>query len=125
MNYRDLMLVALGGALGSVLRYLVGKLMGSQADIAWPWHTLVVNITGAFLLGLLIVIAARSGWPGWWRPFLAVGILGGYTTFSTLSVEAVEMALHGRWAGSALYVVASFAAGVAAAGAGIAVGRSL
>lgn len=124
MNWRDLLLVAVGGGIGSALRYLAGKAMGSQVDVAFPWHTLAVNISGAFLIGLLVVAAARQGWPGWWRPLLAVGILGGYTTFSTFSLECVEMALLGRWLQSAGYVVLSVAGGLAAAAAGVAAGRS-
>jgi CrcB protein len=122
---RDLALVAVGGAFGSVLRYSVGRLMGPQADVTIPWHTLAVNVTGAFAIGLLLVIAAKGGWPGWWRPLIAVGVLGGYTTFSTFSLEVVELALHGRIAASAAYAGGSLAAGVAGCAAGIAVGRSL
>lgn len=122
---RDIVLVAFGGAGGSVLRYLVGRLMGPKADTAFPWHTFAVNATGAFAIGLLLVVAARHGWPGWWRPLLAVGVLGGYTTFSTFSLEAVELALRGAWATSAAYVALSLAAGLAGAAAGIALGRAV
>lgn len=124
MNYRDLMLVAIGGAIGASLRYVVGRVMGPQADIAIPWHTFVVNITGAFALGLLVVLAARGGWPGWWRPLVAVGVLGGYTTFSTFSLETVELALHGRYGAALLYAAGSLVAGIAGCALGIAVGRS-
>lgn len=124
MNYRDLMLVAVGGAIGAALRYLVGRLMGPQADVGIPWHTFLVNVTGAFVLGLLVVLAARGGWPGWWRPFIAVGVLGGYTTFSTYSLETVELALHGRYGAAIAYAAGSLAAGLAGCALGIAVGRS-
>ncbi len=125
MQTRDIALVALGGATGSVLRYLVGRLMGPQADVSVPWHTIIVNVSGAFVIGLLIVLAARGGWPGWWRPLIAVGILGGYTTFSTFSLEVVELGLRGRWGVAAGYAAASMLLGFAACALGIALGRSV
>ena len=120
---RDLLLVAAGGALGSAARYGVGRLMGAQLTGAVPWHTLLVNATGAFLIGLLLVAAARLGWPGWWRPFLAVGILGGYTTFSTFALETVELALRGSWGVAATYSLCTLVLGLLAAAGGIALGR--
>ncbi len=125
MNARDLALVALGGAIGSMLRYLVGKAMGPQADAMVPWHTFLVNATGAFVLGLLVVVAARQGWPGWWRPLIAVGVLGGYTTFSTFSLEVVELALTGHGGLALGYAAGSLAAGFGGCAAGIALGRTV
>jgi CrcB protein len=125
LQVRDLALVALGGAVGSLARYAVGRVMGPQADVTVPWHTFAVNVTGAFAIGLLLVVAARSGWPGWWRPLIAVGVLGGYTTFSTYSLEVVELALRGNGVLAAGYALGSLAMGVAACGLGIALGRSL
>lgn len=124
-HLRDVLLVAAGGAVGSVARYGAGKLMGPTADTGVPWHTFAVNLTGAFLLGLLVVLAARRGWPGWWRPLLGVGVLGGYTTFSTFTLEVVELALHGAWPVAALYGAGSLVAGVAGAALGIMLGRAV
>jgi CrcB protein len=121
----DLLLVAAGGALGSAARYGVGRWMGPQMSGAVPWHTLAVNVTGAFAIGLCLVAAARLGWPGWWRPFLAVGILGGYTTFSTFSLETVELALRGSYGTAAGYAVGSLVAALVAAAGGIPLGRSV
>ena len=120
---RDLLLVATGGAAGAAARYLVGRAMGPTADSAFPWHTFAINISGAFLIGLALVLAARLGWPGWWRPLLAVGILGGYTTFSTFSLETVELLMRGQVATGALYALGSLAAGLSAVAAGIWLGR--
>jgi CrcB protein len=116
-------MVAAGGAIGAVARYLIGKAMGSQADSSVPWHTLFVNVTGAFILGLLIAVAARHGWPAWWRPFVAVGILGGYTTFSTFSIESVELILRGHSATGLVYAFGSLAVGLIAAWLGLLAGR--
>jgi len=122
---RDLILVATGGAVGAAARYGVGRLMGPQLTGAIPWHTFIVNATGAFAIGLLLVAAARLGWPGWWRPLLAVGILGGYTTFSTFALETVELALRGSYGTAGLYAFGSLAVGLAAAAAGIFLGRAV
>lgn len=122
---RDIALVAAGGAGGAVLRYLVGRWMGPTADASFPWHTFAVNVTGAFVLGLALVLAARQGWPAWWRPLIGVGLLGGYTTFSTFSLETVELAMHGSWGTAAGYAFGSLAAGLAGAALGIALGRAM
>lgn len=122
---RDIVLVAVGGGGGAVMRYLVGKWMGPTADAAFPWHTLVVNMTGSFALGLMLVLAARQGWPGWWRSMLGVGLLGGYTTFSTFSLETVELAMRGSWTTAAGYAAGSLFAGLAGAALGIALGRAV
>lgn len=116
-------MVAVGGALGASMRYVVGKSMGAQADSSVPWHTLFVNVSGAFVLGLLIAVAARHGWPGWWRPFIAVGILGGYTTFSTYSIESVELILRGHSATGLAYAFGALVLGLAAAWLGLMIGR--
>ena len=124
-HMRDVLFVALGGAVGSVLRYGVGKVMGPTADAPIPWHTLVVNVSGAFVLGLLIAFAARQGWPGWWRPLLGVGLLGGYTTFSTFALEATEMSLRGTHLTAGLYAIGSVALGMLAAYVGLLSGRAV
>lgn len=126
VGMRDLVLIAAGGAIGSAARYGVGRLMAPQmAGGAVPWGTFVVNATGAFAIGLLLVAAARLGWPGWWRPLLAVGILGGYTTFSAYALEAVELALRGSWGVAAAYSLGTLAVGLLAAASGIALGRAV
>jgi CrcB protein len=124
-SLRDVLLVAAGGAVGSALRYGVGKVMGPTVDATFPWHTFLINATGAFVIGLLIVAAARLGWPGWWRPLIAVGLLGGYTTFSTFALETVELALRGSYGTAAVYALGSLALGLAAAAGGIFLGRAV
>jgi CrcB protein len=123
LQVRDVAMVAAGGAIGAVMRYLVGKAMGPQADATVPWHTLLVNVTGAFVLGLLIAVAARHGWPAWWRPFIAVGVLGGYTTFSTYSIESVELMMRGQTGVGLGYALGSLLVGLVAAWLGLMVGR--
>jgi CrcB protein len=97
--------------------------VGVQGAAGVPWHTFVVNASGAFAIGLLLVLSTRLGWPGWWRPLIAVGVLGGYTTFSTFSLEIVDLASRGHSGLAAGYAAGSLAAGVAGCALGMAVGR--
>lgn len=90
MNH--VLLVALGGSLGAVARYLAGLLVLSRFGAGWvPWGTFAVNASGAFLLGCVLGLVEAGALPGWARPLLAVGVLGGYTTFSTFSTETLRL----------------------------------
>lgn len=102
---------ALGGALGALARWAVTGTLGG-APGGWPWATLLVNLTGCLLIGVLLalLLARFPDSPGL-RPFLAVGVLGGYTTYSTFAVEVVRLADGGSWAVAAAYVLASVLGG--------------
>lgn len=116
--------VALGGAIGATMRYAVGELVSARVKTDFPVHTLLVNITGAFLLGLVMTLAVERGSINhWWRLFLGVGILGGYTTFSTLAFETVELAREGAMTAALANAAGSMIAGLIAVMAGIYVGR--
>jgi fluoride exporter len=116
---------ALGGALGALARWGVAEALPPSAA-GWPWSTLLVNLTGCLLLGLLIaaVFARRPDHP-WLRPFLGTGVLGGYTTFSAFAVDVVRLVDAGAWPVAAGYVLASVAGGVLAAAAGVRLGRAV
>ena len=122
--------VAVGGALGSAGRYAVSALTGPPLDevvarAAFPWSTLLVNLTGALALGALAAAAAlppRAARRPWLVPLLGPGLLGGWTTFSTLSAEVVGLLRAGAPALAAAYVVTSVALGGAAVVAGSAAG---
>ncbi len=108
------LLAALGGALGALARWAIGEVVPSSPG-GWPWATLLVNLTGCLLLGaLLAVLAARSPEPSWARPFLGVGVLGGYTTYSTFAVEVVDLVDGGAPVLAAGYVLLSVVGGVVA-----------
>lgn len=111
----DVAVVAAGGALGSVARWALSDLPG-------PWPTLVANVTGCFLLGLL------SGWVLVHRPmlrrFAGIGMLGGYTTFSTHLLDAHDL-LGDHPVSAAAYVVATLVVCLVAAGGGLALGHRL
>ena len=122
---RDLGFVAAGGAIGSALRYGVAVWLSPRGGDGFPWHTLAVNVTGAFLLGLLMSIAAgRAGWESW-QLFAGVGLLGGFTTFSTFSVETLRLIENGMAGAAVANVAGSVALGLGAATLGIFIGRSI
>jgi CrcB protein len=113
------LLVALGGAIGSIARYQVGRwmtwLMGPQAVTAFPWATLTVNIAGSLAMGVLAGFLARHGQGGeHWRLFVGVGILGGFTTFSSFSLEMMLLIERGQAANAFLYAAISLLAGLSA-----------
>lgn len=114
-------LVAAFGAAGALARYGVANAIGTR-DL--PVATFLVNVTGSFLLGVLVTWGA-SRVAADLNAALTVGFLGAYTTFSTFTVDATLLADDGRAGAAAAYVVASIAVGVAAAIAGVAVGRAL
>ncbi|MFN3353443.1 MAG: fluoride efflux transporter CrcB [Brevundimonas sp.] len=122
-----LLLVASGGALGASLRYGASVLAGRLAPgAAWPWGTFAVNVLGGALMGVLVGwLAARSAGDEGLRLFLAVGVLGGFTTFSAFSLEVVAMLERRDWTMAAGYVAASVLLSVAALLAGLVMARRL
>lgn len=99
--------VALGGAIGAVLRYLVGVgMLRAFGAGSFPLPILVVNVVGSFAMGLFVVIAAQRGLTHL-SPLVMTGLLGGFTTFSAFSLEAVTLYERGDLGQAALYVVAS------------------
>jgi fluoride exporter len=118
-----LAVIAAGGALGTLARYGVNRL-GPSDSLAFPWPTLVVNVSGSFLLGVVVVLVVER-WPPtrYVRPFAAIGFCGGFTTFSTLVVQTARLGQHGRLGLAALDLLGSMAVGLMAAAAGIGVAR--
>jgi fluoride exporter len=97
--------VALGGALGSVARYLLTTLVQSRTGATFPLGTLVINITGSMLLGVLLRYALETpAITPEMRGFLATGVCGGYTTFSAFSYETAALIEDGDWKRAGLYV---------------------
>ena len=116
--------VALGGALGAAARYLVGVAVLRAAGPGVPLAILTVNIVGAFLMGLFVVAAAQKGL-GHWGPFVMVGVLGGFTTFSAFSLEAYTLYERGLAGQAAAYVMISVACSIAGLIAGVWLGRTV
>jgi CrcB protein len=94
------LLVAVGGALGSVLRFWVNGLLLAKTGGSFPWGILVINVTGSFLIGIFFAFSDPDGRmlisPNW-RTFLMIGICGGYTTFSSFSLETLKQLQDRQW----------------------------
>src|SRR5271170_3546279 len=115
--------VALGGAIGSTVRYLVSGWFAARFGPVFPYGTFVINVTGSFIIGLFLAFAQdRVTLSPYWRLFFAVGVLGGYTTFSTFEYESVRLLQNGEMLLAAGYVVGSVVIGAIGTVAGIAVG---
>jgi fluoride exporter len=121
-----LLAVALGGALGSLLRYFVAGAVQSAAWPGFPWGIFVVNISGGFMMGLIVELSAlKLQLTPEVRAFLTVGILGGYTTFSTFSLDSVLLIQRGAWSAAAVYMVGSTLLSVLALFAGLWIVRAV
>lgn len=115
--------IAIGGVIGSLLRYQLGLWWPTSAP-AFPWTTLLINVTGSFLLGALIVAVTGCGRAHRWvRPFAGTGILGGYTTFSTWCLDVVVLVRADRPVFAALYLAGTLGGALLAAIAGMALIR--
>lgn len=115
--------VAAGGATGAIARYGVARSLPTAGG-HFPWSTFLVNVTGSFLLAVLLtLIVERLPRGRIARPLLGTGVIGAYTTFSTFAVDAVLLVRNGHAATAALYVVVTMTAGLAAATAGVAAVR--
>ena len=117
--------VMVGGAIGAGTRHLVGQIMLARLGPAFPWWTLSINIAGSLLMGLLVGWLARSGGSDTTRLFLGVGILGGFTTFSSFSMEFWLLFERGQAGQAAAYVLASVVGGILACGLGLLLLREL
>lgn len=119
-------LVAAGGAVGSVARYLVGVWSIRMLGLAFPWGTLIVNLVGSFAIGLLTeLIARRFNASMELRLLLVTGFLGGFTTFSAFSLDTIALYERGQVSTAAIYVLASIVLSLAATFAGMAAIRSV
>lgn len=122
---RALALVAAGGAVGGLARHAIGRAAPTAPD-AFPTTTLLINVGGAFLLGVLLGVLARRGTPEHpLRLLLGVGVLGAFTTFSTLAVEVVRLGQAGRPGLGLAAAATSVVAGLVAVGAGHRLGRAV
>ncbi|GAC1491520.1 MAG: hypothetical protein NVS1B1_09160 [Candidatus Limnocylindrales bacterium] len=120
-----LVLVGLGGFLGAVARYLVDGWIAERAGTTFPFGTLLVNLSGAFLLGLLYALTVERGLlPEAIRPPVFIGFIGAYTTFSTLALESWRLIESGSYGLGIANLVGSIVLGIVAVVAGLALGRA-
>lgn len=121
-----ILLIALGGAVGSVARYLLGQgIQGALSHHNFPVGTLTVNILGCFAIGVLAKVLLHGQTELPLRAALMIGFCGGFTTFSTFTLETFAFIQGGEWARAALYVAMSAFICIAATAAGFALGRPL
>lgn len=116
------MLIAVAGAAGAVLRYRLGLFIGVRT---FPWATLAINVSGSFLLAVVLAGPAHTRWSPSVSAAVAVGLLGAYTTFSTFGYETFELLRTDRVGSAAGYVLASVVGGLLATAVGYALGRTL
>lgn len=126
MQWGVILTVAVGGALGSVLRYLVAGAVQPAWWPGFPFGVFVVNITGGLAMGLITALAAlKLNLTPEMRAFLTTGILGGYTTFSTFSLDSAMLMERGAYAQTAAYVIGSVVLSILALFAGLWIVRAL
>jgi CrcB protein len=112
--------VGVGAFLGANARYWVGGWAADRLGTAFPYGTFIINVSGSFAIGVLAAFFAERAYSPNWRLFLMVGVLGGYTTFSSYSYEALQLFEDGAYVFAALY---RFGSSFAACLAGVAIGR--
>ena len=120
-----LALVGLGGAIGAVARYLLGTWIATHVSPDFPWSTFLINISGSFLIGVILGLASAGQLSNEARLFLAVGVLGGYTTFSTFSYESLELLADGSMRAFLLNTLGQLSCGLIAVYFGLVVSRLL
>ncbi len=108
---KQFLLVGLGGALGTMLRYACNLLYNNKA---FPFTTLFINIAGSFVIGMVTAYSIKNGSSGNWRLFLATGICGGFTTFSAFSFENLLLLQEGKTFLCIAYIIGSIVPGIAA-----------
>ena len=119
-----IMFVAAGGAVGAVARFLVNEAFAARGLTLFPWATLTVNVAGCFLMGIVyVLINERLGGSPEWRALLATGFLGGLTTFSAFSLDALNLMTGSGGLRTGIYVAVSVALSMGALVAGIGLAR--
>ncbi len=120
------LLIGMGGFVGANLRYLLQLWTAARWGPSFPYGTLIINVSGSFVLGFFIALTTEriAASPNW-RYLVAVGLLGGYTTFSSFTVETLTLAQAGRWLPALLYLFGNVGLGLLAALVGMTLARAL
>ena len=106
------LLVAIGSAIGGVSRFWLSGAIARGFGESFPWGTVIVNISGCLVIGLFATLTGTEGRvyvPGEWRQFFMIGICGGYTTFSSFSLQTLNLALGGEWLSAGMNILGSVA----------------
>ena len=116
-------MIGVGGFAGAIARYLLGNYIGSRLGFRFPYGTLVINVSGSFLVGLSMALFARTTASLYWRYLIPIGFIGAYTTFSTFEYETLRAIQDGQLATGLLNVAVSVITGFAAVWLGDVMGR--
>jgi fluoride exporter len=125
MTLNNILMVGLGGGLGSIARFISVKTLDSKLNSVFPYGTLTVNVVGSFVLGMVYVWLSKK--PGFenWSLFLGAGVCGGFTTFSAFTLENLNLIAQRQGGTAMLYIGVSLLAGILAVAGGAAVGQRL
>ena len=114
-----ILVIGIGSCIGGIFRYLLSQLIQNKFLSAFPFGTMTVNIIGCFLIGVVFAFSERGNFTMEWRLFLATGLLGGFTTFSSFSLETVSLLRGGQLWHAFIYILCSIVIGLLATFAGI------
>lgn len=103
----NILLVGLGGAIGSILRYIISKILNEQVSSSFSWGTFAVNIIGCFIIGAVTSYAQKHGISSETKLLLTTGLCGGFTTFSTFSLENIQLIDTNQNPSSLIYIVST------------------
>jgi CrcB protein len=117
--------ISIGAVLGANARYLLGGWLSGLFGSSFPYSTFVINVTGSLVIGLVLGLAADRIAPWWWKPGVAIGFLGSYTTFSTFSYETVTLIGEGSYLPALANIGGSVVAGLLGVVAGLAIARAI
>lgn len=117
--------VGIGGFLGAIARYALGTYIGSRYGVRFPLGTFIINVSGSFLIGLILTLLARTTASAYWRYLIPIGFIGAYTTFSTFEYETLRAMQDGQLMTGFLNVALSLVIGFIAVWAGAVIGRVL
>ncbi|MFZ0736580.1 MAG: fluoride efflux transporter CrcB [Candidatus Acidiferrales bacterium] len=120
------LMVGIGGALGSILRFWVGGYISNRLTTRFPYGTFVINITACFLIGFVVtLLSEKAHWSPNWRYLIPIGFIGGYSTFSTFEYETFRVFQEGEFFMAALNVVLSVVVGWVSVWLGVITGRTI
>ena len=115
----------IGGGIGASLRYWLGLWISARTNISFPWGTLLINLSGSFLIGLILGWLANSPFALGWRIFIVIGILGGYTTFSSFAMETVNLLRERSYMYATSYFFGTCLLGLAACWTGVIISHAM
>jgi CrcB protein len=123
--WKTLLCIAIGGAAGAIARYALSEVVKHATGAGFPWGTLCVNLLGCFLIGLAFHLVTLPAVPSGLKFMIVIGFLGAFTTFSTFSLENINMLRDGEFTRAGLYILVSNVGGIALAFAGFMIGHRI